>query len=791
MTVLLLSACAGICLLTLPGALPLMRWPMPAVLLIGSLCCWIAAGADLTLKQRLRSLAPLVFLTGAFYAVLVTDAALEQRLPHCSDADFRSFTLEVTSMPETLGASSLQSGPGDVRFQARVRDISIEPACAGLGEHSVRLTWYSAPPLTRGETWRVLGKLRPPWGYRNPGGFDYERWLVGQGLHGTGYVKSGELLAAAAGGEVGEGASIADGATWLAELWRVRLSDWVTTQAKTQPALMQALLLGDDSRIEDEQWQRLRDSGLIHLVVVSGLHVGIVAGAGFAIGLGLSRLLPPLLRRYGSRRLATPVALALSGAYVLLTGAALPSQRAWLLSAVLLLGVAGSRRISLSGAFAWALFLVLLGNPLAVHQQGFWLSFTAVAVLLVWFAPGRRADADRRGMGIHALVQTQLVLAAGLSPAIALLQGSVPLAAPLVNLLAVPLVTLLILPLLLVAGVVHLVFPVAANALIWVVDGLLWLVDRIAVWGAGIPPLAVSPPRGLSLLSPILGTLVLLCAAPVRWLPVLVWGWLVWLTHPQPSPVSDTFRLTAFDVGQGSAILVETRNHRLLFDTGPGFPGGFDLGAAAVVPSLAAMSIDRLDVLVVSHADTDHSGGLESVLKQVPVVELWTSYERAGAARCVAGYGWHWDGVDFRFLHPDLRPVRDDNDGSCVLEIAERSPAGHRALLTGDISRRVEARLLSGDIGQVDLMMAPHHGSRSSSSPRWVDRLAPRILFVSTARRSRYGHPHPEVVTRYESAGASVYVTGHDGALIWSSAEPERVSSLRVEDAAYWRSPRP
>ncbi|MCB1684879.1 MAG: ComEC/Rec2 family competence protein, partial [Pseudomonadales bacterium] len=528
MLCLLYAVAAGICVLVLPTALPHQgnsaAFSLPLILLSGVVLSYCLTRLYPGAGRWVRRAAPLCFLAGYGYGAVLLQMDLDRRLPDCADADFRTFTLAVESAPEVLGVTERGR---NLRFLATASEISGGPACAGLGQPRVRLTWYSAPPLAAGQIWRVEGKLRPGWSYRNPGGFDYERWLLGQGLHGTGYVKSGDLV---------EGAE-------PPSFFRLRalLEAWLAGQPLSQQGLVRALLLGDDSGIAADQWQRLRDSGLIHVVVVSGLHVGIVTGAGFWLGLILMRGLPVLTRRIGVRRLAIPFGLLLSGIYVLLTGAAVPARRAWLFSAVLLSGMAGSRRLSLPGVFGLVILVVLVSQPLVVHQQGFWLSFIAVAALLLYFSTRQSGKQFRTAQ----LITAQLVLCMGLSPALALFQGSIPVTAAFVNLLVVPLISLLVLPGLLAAALLAFWLGQPAALLLWLTDRLLMVTDRIAALAAGVPALQAVPPPGWSVLVPLSATLLMLCSLPRRWLPVIGAAWLIWLAQAPADPERGTFRITA------------------------------------------------------------------------------------------------------------------------------------------------------------------------------------------------------------------------------------------------------
>jgi competence protein ComEC len=247
------------------------------------------------------------------------------------------------------------------------------------------------------------------------------------------------------------------------------------------------------------------------------------------------------------------------------------------------------------------------------------------------------------------------------------------------------------------------------------------------------------------------------------------------------------FRVMALDVGQGSSIVVDTSNHRLLFDAGPRYPSGFDLGAAVVVPSIGATGARRLDVMVLSHSDLDHRGGAQSVLDALAPARVFESVPGPAAERCTAGISWRWDGVTFSFLSPSAAiPWANDNDGSCVLEIGN---ARERVLLPGDISAAVERRLLR-EANPVRLLFAPHHGSNTSSSNAFVRILHPDVVFVSAGKANRYGHPHGAVMRRYRAIDATVQITGEAGALVWESHRPREVQSYRFDRGAYWTTGR-
>lgn len=778
---LLPAAIAGLSSLGLPFAWPAWRSEVAGLATIAwmvsawpALDAWrrgLGAGAAgyrlLTFSVPVLAAAVL----GYVWAHHRVSQVLEHRVPPCADATVRTFDLEI------LDAPTIEEGEfGRVaRFRARVTGTPDED-CPTFGSHEVRLSWYDPPGLSRGQRWQADGRLRPSWSYANPAGFDYERWLLGEGLEGTGYVSHARRL----------GGTVADS---ILDRSRRALKSWVENRAPENAAVLLALMIGDDSQISSSQWQALRDSGTVHLLVVSGLHVGVIGGCLYFLGRGLGRLCPPLLLFGGSRRLAGLLALVGSGAYVLLSGSGVPALRAWLMTAATLVVLASGRTVSPFRVVLVALGCILVLNPLAVHQQGFRLSFGAVLALVLFFQPRCHpavpglGGMTRRGW---ALLQVQAVLFIALSPMLASAGASVPLISPVVNALAVPVVTLAVLPLVLLAAALAFWLPDPAWMFLRVADALLGTVMAGIESGGDVPGAAM----GVSTLEWVgIGASMLLLGGVPGWrsgLGLVALWWLLVLPDG-PAPREGEFRLTALDVGQGTAVLVDTRRHRLIFDAGPAYPSGFDLGSAAVLPSFRLDRRQHLDALVISHDDVDHAGGARAVIRSLAPEAVWRSFalppgrERAADRRCRSGERWQWDGVTFRFLHPPVGWHGSDNDGSCVLLI--ETPDA-RALLAGDISARVERRL---HVLPVTVLLAPHHGSATSSSAGFVSRTRPEIVFVSTDRRSRYGHPHPDVLARYAGIGARVYVTGREGALRFSSSRPEGVRRWRRYRPAYWR----
>ena len=701
-------------------------------------------------------------------------SALDMRLPECADVDYRSAAIAIISRPRVTDIPG--TGRTVARFRASVLESMSSAQCPLADGATLQLSWYDPPPLRMSDQWLVEARLRQPWSYQNPGGFDYERWLFGQGLHGTGYVRTAELISS--------GDASADG-----------YREFLTHSGARHKALILALSKGDADGISRSQWDVFRRTGTVHLMVVSGLHVGLVLTACyfvFRLAFGCLGLFVT------SERPAAVLALIAAAVFVDATGLGVPALRAWLMAAVVLASMMLGRRTSVLATLAVSALVVLLFDPLAIHQAGFYLSFAAVAVLLV----GSRLGV----IGKHpvtALVMMQLVLYLFMAPLLAFQQTLVPGLGNLSNLLAVPLVTLL-LPVLLLIGLCWSWLPQLAVGLLRLVDvGFDWLWMTVES-ASRFPMLIAGQVAGAELLVSLLAAAILISRIAWYWRVWLASCWAVWLVVPVTLAPDGEFAVTALDVGQGSAIIVETRDHRLLFDAGPGYPGGFDLGAVAVVPSLLRTGPAHLDALVLSHPDLDHTGGYNSVSEVVAISTIVVSDARSLSGDsspvaddptvqfCDQRLSWEWNSVTFTFLNEGDRSPRDenkrpqlDNDRSCVLKVSN----GRRvALLSGDIGRRVEARLIRRFDLSADLVMAPHHGSNSSSSAPWIAATQPRWALISAPRRSRYGHPHPAVLERYRQATVEVAVTGFSGALGWRSWRPTELSRRRRDHSAYWRN---
>lgn len=654
----------------------------------------------------------------------------------------------------------------------------------------ITLAWYRPdgvtplPELRAGQRWRLTVRLRQPHGTVNPGGFDYEAWLLERGVRATGYV-------------VGEPVPQLLGTAAHPKYWVRRLRESI--RDKLREALAQrphagtiiALAIGDQRAIPPAHWQVFTRTGVNHLMSISGLHITMVAGLAFLLVLRLWRRVPALVSRLPALRAAAVSGLASAAGYAALAGFAVPAQRTVCMLAVVAWALWLGWTVRPVAVLALAAAVAVAVDPMAVISPGFWLSFGAVAVIML-------AGAGRIGRAhwLHAWLRAQWAVTLALVPLLLALFQQVSLVSPLANAFAIPVVSLVVVPLALLGVVMPGSWPaVAAHAVMSACMVVLeWLsVLPAAVWQQHAPlawtiPLAVAGalwmllPRGF----------------PARWVGALL---LLPMFLVKPgTPGMGEFRATVLDVGQGLAVVVRTHGHALLFDAGPAFGGELNAGDRIVVPYLRAEGIAHLDGMIVSHDDLDHSGGAMSVLAAVPVDWVSSSLSPAHALhaagvpsqRCSDGQAWNWDGVRFEILHPGPESYNfaqlKDNERSCVLLV---SSAHGRLLLPGDIERDSEQALVQRHAANLaaGILVVPHHGSRTSSTPRFIAAVAPQLAVVTAGYRNRFGHPHPVVVATLRRQGARILRTDQGGAIIMDvGAAGIQVREWRREQGRYWRS---
>ena len=696
-------------------------------------------------------------------------------------------------------ASLPQQGASGLRFRFEVEDAS-----SAAVPRTLALGWYAgfhedaalAQPrqaLRAGQRWRFTVRLRQPHGNLNPNGFDYELLLFEQGVRATGYVRDAPppvQLDGAAGYPV--------------ERLRQRVRDAIYAHVPDRRAagVLAALAVGDQSAIERDDWELFRNTGVAHLMSISGLHVTmfawlaglLVAAAWRCSARAMLRVPVPVAARWGG--------LIAASAYALFSGWGVPSQRTvWMLATVTALRAAGVR-------WPWLVILLVAAvvvtalDPWALTQAGFWLSFMAVGLLMASSsgldAPttsanagtGWRAWPGRIGAHVRDGLRAQVIATLGLTPLTLVFFQQVSIVGFLANLVAIPLVTLVVTPLALLGVAFAPLWSVGAV----VVSGLVGLLSRLAAIPGAVWTVPVAP-LWAQLVGLVAAALVVM---PLPWRAKLfaVPLSMALLVPPHELPADGSFDLVAADIGQGTAVVVRTRSHVLLFDTGPQYTRESDAGQRVLVPLLRARGDQHVDLLVLSHRDSDHVGGARSVLGALEVDAMASSLEDGHplhlaartSRRCVAGERWTWDGVDFAVLRPeadDYARSLKSNAMSCVLRV---SGGGRSALLTGDIEREQESALVgrAGEALRSDVLVAPHHGSRTSSSAPFLDAVHPAVAVFQAGYRNRFGHPAADVLDRYRARGVRIVSSPACGAWIWRAAGPAEGACERLDARRYW-----
>lgn len=748
----------GICLLWQLPALPAPGW----LLLLPPLAA---------LAWRFRPARPaLAFALGLAYAGLNAAWSLRFSLEPAVENRPLALVGAITELPRVAR--------GRASFVLRLESLG-GTAIPRWRQPLVRLSgaWPEAQPPRAGERWRLQARLRAPHAVLNPGGEDGERWLFEQGLRAVGSVlkqPAPERLDAASGWTV---------AAWREDL-RGRMAEALA--GRSLAPLVVALVLGDDAAVPEAVWDVYRKTGTAHLVAISGSHITLVAGFLFLPAYFLWRRSARLCLWLPAKVAASSLALGFAFLYSLMAGFGVPVQRALLMLLVLSLALSQRRRLAWSAAYCAALLAVLLLDAKAVLSPGFWLSFGAVAAIL-WLAEGRA-----REEGWRIWLRLQLGLGLALVPLSLLLFQRASVVGPLANLVAVPWFGFVGMPLALSGCLLLPVWP-------WAGTGLLRLAEASLAWLHPVLATAAAWPgaswalSGVGSLAALAASLGLLWLLAPRGFPARGFGLLLllpalsaaWRAPEATAPL----RLTVVDVGQGLAALVETRSHVLVFDAGYGEDGGYSAGARQVAPLLRELGYREMDRLVVSHGDADHAGGAAGLLAQMPARAVLSSVpERyAGAEACEAGRSWTWDGVRFDVLHPDS-PEWRGNDGSCVLKVSLGEQA---VLLTGDIEAKAERALLAryGTGLRASVLLMPHHGSASSSTPDFLAAVAPAWAIAPVGYGNRFRFPRDQVLARYARHGIPVLRTDRDGAvsIAFSGEGPPSVTRHRELAPRIWR----
>lgn len=777
---------AGVWWLQQQPALPPLAWAglLPVVFLAAAVLRGHPAWQRYT---RLALTLALCAGAGFVWAATLAQWRLADALPAASEGRDITVIGVVAGLPQPYERS--------VRFEFDIEQVLTAGAIAPA---RVVLSWWGEPQrggaagvlprVSAGERWQFVVRLKRPHGFANPNGFDYEAFLLERGIRATGYIRPRS--------DARRLQPLVDTPAYWIERVRERLRERIHAVLGEAPTagVVAALAMGDQRAIPPEQWQVYTRTGVNHLMSISGLHVTMLSGLAFMLVNALWRRSARLTLALPAVKAAAVAGLLTALAYALLAGFAIPAQRTVFMLAVVAAALWSGYAAGATRVLCWALLVVTVMDPWAVLAPGFWLSFGAVAVIML-VSGGRLQPA-------HWLVtwgRVQWAVTLALVPLLLAMFQQVSVISPVANALAIPVVSLVVVPLAL-AGLVP---PLDALLHLsqWVMHGCMMALEWLSALPAAAWEQHAPPPW--TVIAALAGAVWMLLPRgfPARWLGITAFL-PMFMIAPAP-PADGVARITVLDVGQGLAVAVQTRNHALLFDTGPAFGPTADSGNRIIVPYLRAAGIRRLDALIVSHDDADHTGGALSVLQAVPVTTMLSSLPdldpliliAAQEQRCRAGQQWTWDGVRFDMLHPEAASDGGarikNNDRGCVLKI---TTAGGSALIPADIERRSEQALLETIPAalRADVLIAPHHGSRTSSTAEFVQAVAPRAVIFPVGYRNRFKHPHPEVVARYQQLGSALYRTDDGGAISFALQEgkPMVVSRYRDRYVRYWHAPR-
>lgn len=741
------------------------RWRVAAVI-AGS---WLTAGIAL----------------GTGYAQHRAETRIKAELPRAWENRDIDLIGAVSSLPTLTERGT--------RFMMTIEKVITADATV---PENISLTWYSEtnrktgettppPVLSPGERWQMTVRLRRPHGSANPHGFDFEAWALERNIRATGYIRHkgvNEKLPTAASGLM---VSI--------DQLRMDIRTRMVAALKDQPyaGVLVALAIGEQNAIPAAQWKTFWRSGTGHLMSISGLHITMVASLLYWLAFVAWARLPRLAARIPAQRVAALAGACTALAYSLIAGFSVPTQRTFFMLLVVAVALFIGRGISASRILALALFAVVLLDPWCVLAPGFWLSFGAVAMIFYVTAhrPGKMSLWS-------AAVKTQIAVTLGLLPMTLALFQEVSVISPVANAIAIPVVSWLVVPVTLLGAM--LPFDVFLHFAHWVMSGIYtllnWLVQLPhAVWQSHAPP-------AWTVVLAMMGVLLLLLPRGLRfrWTGLVLMLPMFLLLPPAPKP--GEVWLTLLDVGQGLATVVRTATHTMVYDTGPKWNPDADSGNRIVVPYLRGEGIRALDALVITHADEDHAGGARSVIDARAPKWVMTSVAAdrdylAGATeimRCEAGDTWRWDGVDFDVLHPTPQAYNESNKTnnlSCVIKIT--APGGS-VLMTADVEKLVEAELIAraGSELQSDVLIVPHHGSKTSSTDAFIDAVNPRLALLPVGYLNRFRHPHPSVEARYAERNIPLRRTDWEGAItlkfaVDADGKPS-VESWRALRQRYW-----
>jgi competence protein ComEC len=747
------------------------------------------------LKRLMMLLA--VGLFGFFYAASFATFRLSDELPK----GWEQKNIEV----EGVVSSMAERNAYGERFRFDVERVITSTALEQTVPKHITLNyyqknaWQAAAPIDSayllrpstfkaGQRWRFTVRLKRPHTTYNPNGYDFEAWALAQNIRAMGYIRNQN--------DMEKLADFVWRPRYMIEYCREKVGGRITQALANQPyaGVIRALVVGDHSQISATEWEVYLRTGTNHLMSISGLHITMLAGLAFSLIAFYWRRFPRLVLIMPTRKAAVIGSVFVALLYACLAGLSVPTQRTLIMLTTFAVALLLNKRVSMSYVLTVAVLLVVLLDPRAVIAPGFWLSFSAVA--FITYAVVNRL---RVRHWLAEAVNTQWSVTLGLLPFLILMFGQASVISPIANALAIPIISLLVVPLAIIGALLPFDFVLhgAQQILEVCMIGLNWLASsEMATWQQAAPP-------GWTIALSILGVLWLMLPRgfPQRWLGGLLILPMLFVSSAQLA--QGEMQVTVLDVGQGLSVVIKTATHSMVYDTGRKYNDENDAGSQLILPYLRSQGIKHLDAMVISHDDSDHSGGAASLLAQMPIGWVASSYtmpngENALAKqlppkqfKCFAGQRWVWDAVKFEVLYPQEDSYQDadikDNNRSCVIKVTSHFGA---LLLTGDIEAQAEQILLENQADKLksDVMIAPHHGSKTSSTDALIEAVNVKHVIFTVGYLNRFKHPKPEIINRYQSNGATRYRSDHHGALIvdFMRESPLQINAWRTVYRRYW-----
>jgi len=775
--------------------LPSMQWMVGALAFVLTVCLGrFVYFESIKLPQKFLYVALLsvaCFLLGVLWATGAAKWRMQDVLPH----HWQQKPILVEGVIASVSSIS-ESGE---RFRFVVEHILTEeavvPKYIGLSyyyprqyqhrpvDHEASESIQESQQFHAGERWQLTVKLKRPHGTINPHGFDFEGWALSENMRAT-----GSIVAKSGYQKIDD---LVFQPRYIVERLRETIKTNIAKVLAGRPyvGVIQALVMGDDSAIDVTIWQVLLRTGITHLMSISGLHITMLSGLAFVLILTVWRILPSCTLWLPARKAATFAGLLVGLSYALIAGFSVPTQRTFYMLMVVALALWSGKQFRIEQILAVALLVVVLIDPWSVNAAGFWLSFGAVA-LIGFSLNGRIGELH----WLRGAIKTQWAVTIGMLPILLVLFNQASIISPVANAIAIPVVSFIVTPTALLGSFLSMdwLLIISHHCLTWLMSGLNWLANLpIATWHQ-------HQPDAWTFLPAMLGALILLLpkGLPLRWLGVF--GFLPMMLISPNRPAIGEIKMTVLDVGQGLSVHVQTAQHDLIYDTGAKYNQQSDAGSRIVVPYLYGEGVKKLDGLMVSHDDSDHSGGAASILAMFPVKWLLSSYDFAQDSqlikniKCSAGQQWLWDQVEFQVLYPTLlhhQTKLSDNNKSCVLKVSNQSSS---FLLTGDIEKSAEYYLL-GHVDRTmlksDVMIVPHHGSKTSSTVDFLNAVSPRLSIVTAGYLNRFGHPKNVILERYKQINTPLLQTAQDGAIVLTFKQNEQEINFkrwRAIAKRYW-----